>query len=168
MVTTRTVLALHIPICHDLSVLEVVEKYVKTLTLGTVVLDDDAGAADDLARVTLTVDLAQASPGTQHLRVTDLDQVDLVLGTESLDKLDVLGFRASLNQDTEMGLALVKSLRALTETTSEAIVNESVLQNLLKSILYGQLALRGFGRGLYLNGGLVDFDFISRDRKSVV
>lgn len=56
-----------------LTVLEVVEEDVKPFRLGTVVLDDDARAADDLAGVALTVDLAQASPGAEHLRVTDLD-----------------------------------------------------------------------------------------------
>ena len=73
-----------------LPVLEVVEEDVETLRLDTVVLDDDARAADDLAGVALTVDLAETSPGTKDLGVTDLDEVDLVLGTESLDELDVL------------------------------------------------------------------------------
>jgi hypothetical protein len=104
---------------------------VETLRLDTVVLDDDAGAANDLTGVALLVDLAEASPGAEDLGVSNLDQVDLVLGAESLDELEVLGLVASFDQDAKVGLALVEGLGCLTETTSETVVNESVLQNLL-------------------------------------
>ena len=114
-----------------LAVLEVVEEDVKTLGLNTVVLDDNARAADDLARVALTVDLAETGPGAEHLRVTDLDQVDLVLRAEGLDELDVLGLSARLDEDAQVRLALVKRLRALAETASETVVDEGVLQDLL-------------------------------------
>ena len=114
-----------------LAVLEVVEEDVKTLGLNTVVLDDNARAADDLARVALTVDLAETSPGAEHLRVSDLDQVDLVLRAESLDELDVLGLGARLDEDAQVRLALVKRLRALAETASQPIVDQRVLEDLL-------------------------------------
>ena len=104
----------------------------KTLRLDAVVLDDDARAADDLARVTLTVDLAQTGPGAKNLRISDLDQVDLVLGAKSLNELDVLGLRARLDEHAQVRLALVQGLRALTETTGETVVNEGVLQDLLR------------------------------------
>ena len=55
----------------------------QALGLNTVVLDDDARAADDLARVALTVDLAETGPGAEDLGVSDLDQVDLVLSAET-------------------------------------------------------------------------------------
>ena len=103
----------------------------QALGLNTVVLDDDARAADDLARVALAVDLAETSPGAEHLRVTDLDQVDLVLRAEGLDELDVLGFGARLDEDAQVRLALVKRLRALAETASETVVDKGVLQDLL-------------------------------------
>ena len=115
----------------NLAVLEVVEEDVKTLGLNTVVLDDNARAADDLARVTLAVDLAQASPGAENLCVTDLDEVNLVLSTEGLNELDVLGLSAGLDEDAKVSLTLVESLGTLAETTSETVVNECVLQNLL-------------------------------------
>ena len=115
-----------------LAVLEVVEEDVKTLGLNTVVLDDNARAADDLARVALTVDLAETSPGAKDLRVTDLDQVDLVLRTESFDQLDVLGLRARLNENAQMRLTLVERLRALAETASKTVMDEGVLQDLLR------------------------------------
>ena len=71
--------------------LKVVEEDLEALRLLSVVLDDDARAADDLAGVALAVDLSEAGPGAEDLGVRDLDQVDLVLGAESLDELDVLG-----------------------------------------------------------------------------
>ena len=115
-----------------LPVLEVVEEDVQALRLDTVVLDHDARAADDLAGVALTVDLAETSPGAQDLRVTDLDQVDLVLRTESFDQLDVLGLRARLNENAQMRLTLVERLRALAETASKTVMDEGVLQDLLR------------------------------------
>ena len=106
----------------------------QALGLDTVVLDDDARAADDLAGVALAVDLAETSPGAEDLGVTDLDQVDLVLGAEGLNELDVLGLSAGLDEDTEVGLALVEGLGALAETASETVVDEGVLQDLLQQL----------------------------------
>ena len=111
--------------------LEVVEEDVESLALGAVVLDDDARAADDLAGVALTVDLAETSPGAEDLGVTDLDEVDLVLGAEGFNELDVLSLCAGLDENAKVGLTLVKGLCALTETASKTIVNEGVLQDLL-------------------------------------
>ena len=73
------------------SALEVVQEDVQTLRLLTVVLDDDTRAPDDLAGVTLTVDLGESGPLAEDLGVRDLDQVDVVLGAKSLDELQVLG-----------------------------------------------------------------------------
>ena len=114
-----------------LTVLEVVEEDVETLALDTVLLDDNARASDDFAGVTLTVNLAETSPGTKDLGVTDLNEVNLVLSTEGLDELDVLGLSAGLDEDAKVSLTLVESLGTLAETTSETVVNECVLQNLL-------------------------------------
>ena len=114
-----------------LPVLEVIKQNVETLAVNTVVLDDNARASNDLAGVTLPVDLAETSPGTEDLGVTDLDEVDLVLGTEGLNELDVLSLRASLDEDAKVGLTLIEGLGALTETTSETVVDEGVLQDLL-------------------------------------
>lgn len=115
-----------------LAVLEVVQEDVKALRLDTVVLNDDARAANDLARVALAVDFAQAGPGAEHLRVTDLDEVDLVLCAERLDELNVLGLRARLNKHTEMRLALVERLGRLAQPAREPVVHERVLQDLLQ------------------------------------
>ena len=152
----------------------------ETLRLDAVVFDDDARAADDLAGVALTVDLAETSPGSKHLRVSDLDQVDLVLRAEGLNELDVLSLRAGLDEDAQVRLALVQGLGALAEATSQTVVNEGVLQDLLqkkkqnwssnytrnmvritylKRILNRELALGSLGRNLDLSGG-VDLDLI--------
>lgn len=102
------------------------------LALDTIVLDDDTGAPDDLAWVALLVDFAQAGPRAKYLAVSNLDQVDFVLGTEGLDELDVLGFGACLDEHAEVSLALIQGLGALAQTTREPIVHECVLQNLLR------------------------------------
>ena len=69
----------------------------QALGLNTVVFDNDARAADDLAGVALTVDLAETGPGAEDLRVSDLDEVALVLRAESFDELDVFCFRVGFN-----------------------------------------------------------------------
>jgi hypothetical protein len=74
-----------------LSGLEVVQQDVQTLGFLTVVLDNDTGAADNLSGVTLSVDLGQTGPGTQDLGVGDLDEVDVVLGAQGFNQLDVFG-----------------------------------------------------------------------------
>jgi len=83
-----------------LTVFEVIDEDVKTLTFGTIVLDNNAGATDDFTGVALLVDLAKTGPLAENLRVTDLDQVDLVFGTEGLNQLDILGLGAGLDEDT--------------------------------------------------------------------
>jgi len=115
-----------------LTVFEVVDEDVETLALGTIVLDNDTRAADNLTGVTLFVDLAKTGPLTENLRVTDLDQVDFVFGTEGLNQLEVLGFATGLNEDTQVSLAFIESLGGFTETAGKTITNESGLQDLLQ------------------------------------
>ena len=103
----------------------------EALALNTVVLDDDARATDDLAGVTLTVNLAETGPGAKNLRVSNLDEVNFVLGAESLNELQILRFSDSLDENAQVRLALVESLRTFTETARETIMDESVLQDLL-------------------------------------
>ena len=126
----------------------------ETLRLDAVLLDDDAAAADDFAGVALTVKLAETGPGTEDLSISNLDEVDLVLGAESLNELDVLGLSAGLDENAKVSLALVEGLGALAETASETVVDESVLQNLLESILNGELALGSLGGDLDLSVNL--------------
>jgi hypothetical protein len=103
----------------------------KALRFNTILFNNNTAATNDFAGVALTVNLAETSPGTKDLGVSDFDQVDLVLRTKGLDKFDILGLRASLDEDAKVGLTFVKSLGALTETTSKTIVDKSIFQNLL-------------------------------------
>jgi hypothetical protein len=101
------------------------------LALNAVLLHHDARAPNDFTRVALPIDLAQASPSTEDFSISDFDEVDFVLGAESFDELNVLSFRACFDEDAKVGLAFVKGFRAFSETTSQTVVNECVLQYLL-------------------------------------
>lgn|SRR5258708_6171996 len=102
-----------------------------SFTLNSVILHHDTCAANDFAWITLTINLAETSPCTKDLRISDLNKVDLMLGAKSFDKLDVLRFSASLNQNAEVGLTLVKGLGTLAKTTSKTIVDKRILQDYL-------------------------------------
>jgi hypothetical protein len=104
----------------------------EALRLNTVVLHDNASATNDLARVTFTINFAETSPSTKDLSISDLDQVDFVLGTEGLDEFDVFSLGASLDENAKMGLAFVKGLGTLAEAASETVVDEGIFQDLLK------------------------------------
>ena len=117
---------------HTSPGLEVIQQHMHTLTVNTKVLDNYTRAANDLPGVTLLVDFAEASPGAEDFRVSNLDEVDFVLGAESLDKFEVFGLGVGFDEDAKVSLALVHCLGALAETTSESIVDESVLQDLLR------------------------------------
>ena len=54
-----------------------------------------------------------------------------MLLAEGLNELLVHGLVAVVSEDTEQGLALVKSLGRLVKATGEAVVDESCLQDLL-------------------------------------
>lgn len=79
--------------------------------MGPEVLDDDAGAADDLPLDALLVDLAEASKLAEVLGGDgELDEVDAVLLAKGGDELDVSGLIAAAGEDAKMGLTLVKGL----------------------------------------------------------
>jgi hypothetical protein len=98
----------------------------------------------------------KSSPLSELLSISDLDEGDLVLGTESLNKLLVWLLLAVLVQDTHVGLATVEGLGGLTETTGKTIVDEGVLENTLEGVLDRHLAFAGGGIGGNFNflGGL--------------
>jgi hypothetical protein len=114
-----------------LAILEVVKQYMKSLALNTVLLDDNASASNDLARIPLSINLAKSCPCSEDLGVPDLDQVNFVFGTQGLDELNVLCFRAGLHEDAQMRLALVQGFGTLAKTTGKAVMNERILQDLL-------------------------------------
>lgn len=112
----------------------------ETFTLDTVIFHDNARAPDDLSGVALLVDLAQSSPSTEDLGVTDLDQIDLVFGAQGLNQLDVLGLGTGLYENAEMGLTFVKGLGTFTQATSQSVVDKGIFQDLLR--LTGQILLK--------------------------
>lgn len=74
------------------------------LALFTIILDNNARATNNLAGITLTINLAQTNPLAKLLGIFNLDEVDVVFGAESLDELGVLLFSALLVEDAKMGL----------------------------------------------------------------
>lgn len=114
------------------SVLEVIKKDVHALALLSEILHDNARAANNLARVTLTVDFAEPRPCAEGLRVRDLDEVGRLLGAERLDELEVFSLRDRLYENAEVGLPSVESLGTLAKTAREAVVDEGLLQDLLQ------------------------------------
>lgn len=106
--------------------LEVVEEDLEASGLGTVVGDDDARAADDLAGLALAVDLGKTSPLAEDLGVGDLDELDVVLSAEGLNELGVLSLGDGLDENTEVSLALVEGLSGLAEATGKTVVDLDV------------------------------------------
>lgn len=115
-----------------LAVLEIVEQDIQALALNTIVLDDNARAANNLTRVALTVDLAQTRPGTEDFRISNFDEVDLVLRTERFNELKILRFGTSFDENAKVGLTFVECFGAFTQSAGETIVYERVLQDLLQ------------------------------------
>merc|ERR1740138_761378 len=88
-------------------------EHLERTRLLTEVGDDSAGAADDLARRALLVDLGKADPLAQLLAVRNLHQVDAMLGAERLDQLGVSRLVAALRQHAQLRLLPVERLAAL-------------------------------------------------------
>lgn len=147
----------------------------QALALNTIVLHNDARAANNLTGVSLLVDLAQAGPGAEDLGISNLDEVDLVLRTKRLNELEVFSLRHRLDEHTKMGLALVKSLGTLAKATGQRVMQKRVLQYLLqiksqrkvhrkqtmmtnlKCLFDSHLAL---GRVRHLNGGILNLNIV--------
>lgn len=117
-----------------------VEEELSSLGVLTPVGDDDTRSTDDLSGVTLSVELAETSPLTELLGIGDLDKGDLLLGlvAKSLNELEVRLVGDRVTQDTELGLSSRKGLRALSQTSDETVVNDSLLQDGLEGILEGK------------------------------
>jgi hypothetical protein len=136
----------------------VLEEEVKGLGLLTVVGDTDTRAGNDLAGVTLGIDLAETSPLTELGVVRDSHHVDAVLGAESLDELLVGRLRAVIGKDAEVHTALVEHAGTLAEAASDAIVAHGLLEDLLEGrdgvkglLFFDDLLLDG---GDFFNGGI--------------
>jgi hypothetical protein len=158
--------------------LEVVEEDAALLGLLTPVLDDDARAVDDLAGVTLTVDLAcdislatflprkshlpprngsekrtETSPLAELLAIGDLDERDLVLGAQGDDELLVGLLLAGLVEHAHVRLAAVERLGRLAQAARQSVVDQRQLEHALERLEHRHLALtRGIGGNFDLGG----------------
>lgn len=139
---------------HLLLGLEVVEEDAALLGLLAPVLNNDAGAVDDLAGVAFTVNLAKTSPLAELLAIWDLDERDLVLAAQGNDELLVRLLLASLVENAHMRLATVEGLGGLTQTTGKSVVDESELEDTLEGLKDAHLALTAgcIGRDFDLGG----------------
>jgi len=135
----------------------VLEEEVKGLGLLTVVGDADARAGNDLAGVTLGIDLAETSPLTELGVVWDLHDVDAVLSAESLDELLVGWLGAVVSEHTEVNATLVEHASALADATGKTLMAESLLEHLLES----RDGVKGFFLDNFLNDWGNFFDSIS-------
>jgi len=122
--------------------LEVVEKDRSLLRLLAPILDDNARAVDNLARVSLAVQHTQTRPLAQLLSIRNLQKRNRVLRAECNDQLLVGFFFTSIVEHAQVSLSSVKSLRSLTQASCESIVHESKFQNTFQSIENRHLALR--------------------------
>jgi hypothetical protein len=75
------------------------------------VSDGDTRAANDLTGVTFTVNLAETGPFTKLLGIRDLDQVNVVFGTQGFNQLDVFTFSARFAENGQMSLTSIKGER---------------------------------------------------------
>jgi len=144
---------------QNLTGLEVIQEDVHGLRLLSEVSDSNTRTTNNLTGVTLTINLTETGPFTELLGIRNLDQVDVVLGTESFNELDVFRLGTRLTENSQMSLTSVKSLDGFLQTTGKTIVNESTTEDFLKSIFNGHLTGGG------LNG---NFDFLSIDNFFVV
>ena len=117
-------------VSYHLLALDVLKNHTESGAIFTEVSDDSAGALDDLASVTLSVDLAETAPLAKSLTLSDLDQRDVALSAEGLNETDVGLLIAILSEEANLGNTAVQSLDSKAETTLKSLVVEGVLQHL--------------------------------------
>jgi len=116
-----------------LLVFEVIQQDFQGIGILSEVLNNNHGATNHLSRLSLLVDLAQSCPLSKLLGFWDSVELDVMLSAKSFNKLHVRSLSAVGGKNAQMSLAAIKSLCAFVETSSETVVYESVLQNLLES-----------------------------------
>lgn len=135
---------------RTLTSFEVLIEDMSCLRIFAILLDNNTRATHDLASIPIPIYLAKARPFTQDLRVSDLNEGDGVRGAKRFDEFDVLRLRAGLNKHTEVGLTPVQGLCALTQATSQTIVFERLLQNLLMAAIKIERHVSGKSSAVHL------------------
>lgn len=127
------------------------KKSLALLRIDTPVLDNDAGATNDLTSVTIAVNLGETSPFTKGFGIRNLDKRNGLLGgiAERLNELKISGLVDALDKNTELGLISSKSLHCLTKATCKTLVSEGIPEGSLDGVLDGHFAgSRGLSRDL--------------------
>lgn len=120
--------------------LDVLKHHTESRRILTKVGNGSARALHNLSGVTLSVDLAETAPLTEHLLLGDLDQRNLTLSAKSLrrdtkrcathlNETLVLSLIAILSKEANLGDIAVQGLDGQTETALESLVMKSVLQH---------------------------------------
>jgi len=110
--------------------LEVIQEDRECTGLLTKVGDDGARGSDGLLDGAVVVELGESAPRTEVLSGVDHDDVDLSLGTESLDELLVFVVLAVLREAAQSGGAAIEGLGALVESLLESSVDHGLFQDL--------------------------------------
>lgn len=128
---------------------EVLGEELVSLGVNTVLGDHSHAAADDLARVAVAVNLAEAAHLTQLLLVGDVHNGHVAVGAESLHQLGVVLLLDGLGQEADVGTVSIDNLGALVDAALQTVVLESVLDDLLNGDgEIGDLLLRLVERGV--------------------
>jgi hypothetical protein len=116
----------------------------------TVVSDDDARSTNNLTSIAGLIALAQTSPFAQLHRIVDLQKLDVVGLAQSFDELDVFTLLAILSQEAKVSFLSVEGFNALTETTSETIVDQRLFKDGLKGGVNVHFSTNGLGNHISL------------------
>merc|ERR1712091_433827 len=96
------------------------------------VVDDHTRGLDHLDGVTLSIDLAEASPLAELHLVFDGHDWDSVLGAKRLDQLLVRSLGTVVGQDAKLFAPLVEVLCALTDAADQTVVADGALHHVLE------------------------------------
>jgi hypothetical protein len=129
--------------------LEVIQQHRQCLRFLSIILHHNTTRPNNLASISLTIKHTKSSPLSKLLPISNLDEVNIMFGAKSLNKLIIRLRVARLGKHSKMGLTTthksVKSVRdipverfgALTETTSESVMDKGTFEDIAKGILDG-------------------------------
>ena len=106
----------------SLAGLEVFLQHCKAFSLLAIVGNHGAGAANNLAGLALSINLAKTSPLSQLLGLRNSNQVDALLRTQSFNELLVVRLVAVIGEDAKLSLSTLNRAACFMQTTREAIM----------------------------------------------
>ena len=107
-----------------------IQEDVHGLRLLSEVSNGNTRTANNLTGVTLTIDLTETGPFTELLGIRDLDQVDVVFGTESFNELDVFRLGTRLTENSQMSLTS-KNCGIVSKKKAKSVLFNSYLSRAL-------------------------------------